>query len=249
MTGPTPATAMPTMLDHALDYAANGWVVFPLAGKIPRTSRGHLDATTDRDVIRSWWTRWPAANIGGRVDRRLLVLDVDPRNGGDVQSLGPLPATLTCWSGRGDGGAHYYFLRPAGQLTSTRLPAGVDLKVNGYCVLPPSLHPDTGRPYRWVEHEVAALPTWLRTLLRPPAPAVIPAGARRRGNGRNLIEFVAAQPWGNVNCALFWAACRAVDDHLLDDLADDLVQAAVAAGHPEHSARRTVESAARKLAI
>ena len=184
--------------------------------------------------------------IRDRVDPRLLVLDVDPRNGGSLDALGPLPETLTCWSGRGDGGVHRYFLRPAGQLSSTRLLAGVDLKLNGYCVVPPSLHPATGRPYKWEEHPAAALPSPLRRLLTPPPRPVRQLGPRRRGDGRYLVEFVARQPWGNVNNGLHWAACRAVDDGLLDDLADDLVQAAVAAGHPEPGARRTVQSAGRR---
>ena len=67
------------------------------------------------------------------------------------------------------------------------------------------------------------------------------------------MEFVAAQPEGNRNRGLHWAACRAADDDLLDDLlddlADDLVAAAVSAGHPEAGARRTVQSAARRAGV
>jgi len=237
------------MLDIALDYASHGWQVLPLAGKVPRTGHGVDDATSDPDLIRSWWSRWPAANIGGQVDPRLLVLDIDPRNGGNADDLGPLPPTLTCWSGRGDRGRHLYFLRPGGQLVSTGLPVGIDLKLNGYTVVPPSLHPESGQPYRWDEHDIGALPARLSALLRPAPRPVRVLGPRRRGDGRHLVEFVAKQPWGNVNNGLHWAACRAADDNLIDDLADDLVAAAVTAGHPEPGARRTVQSAARKAAV
>ena len=110
--------------------------------------------------------------IGARVPESLLVVDVDPRNGGNLAELelftGPLPPTLTAWSGRNDGGRHLYFLRPAGPITSTRLPDGIDLKANGYCIVPPSIHPATGQPYRWEQHPVAAIPPRLRALLLPP---------------------------------------------------------------------------------
>jgi hypothetical protein len=167
----------------ALDLARAKWSVFPCfehgpRAKSPRTEHGHLDATRDEAQIREWWTRWPQAMIGAPVPDTLLVIDVDPRNGGSVDALeaivGPLPDTLTAWSGRGDGGRHFYFLRPWGTFSSVHLPAGIDLKVNGYCILPPSLHPATGQPYRWDVHEAASVPLPLLAMLRPPAPVRAP---------------------------------------------------------------------------
>jgi len=151
----------------ALEVAAAAWEVFPCKwtgpyAKAPMTINGHLNATTDPDKIKIWWTKWPNAMIGAKVPDSLLVIDLDPRNGGDLEKLvalvGDLPPTLTVWSGRNDGGRHLYFLRPYGPLTSTRLPQGIDLKVNGYCIVPPSIHPATGLPYRWESREPAALP-------------------------------------------------------------------------------------------
>ena len=69
------------LLESALHYGRRGWPVFPLhsvrrrpvfvpaglrrnSGKHPRTEHGLLDATTDPDRIRSWWARWPDANVG-----------------------------------------------------------------------------------------------------------------------------------------------------------------------------------------
>ena len=112
----------------------------------------------------------------------MIVIDTDPRHGGELALIGMagpnggMPDTLTCFSGRGDGGRHRYLLHPGGQITSKKLPRGVDLKTHaGYVVLPPSVHPDSGMPYRWVEPltPIAACPTWLAELLRPadPAPA------------------------------------------------------------------------------
>ena len=104
----------------------------------------------------------------------MIVIDVDPRAGG-LESLaalekhcGKLPETLTTFSGRRDGGHHLYFVRPAGILSARRLGRGIDLKTSsGYVVVPPSIHPDTGKPYTAHEAPVATPPTALTALLRP----------------------------------------------------------------------------------
>jgi hypothetical protein len=212
---------MTAMLDGAYSLAAVGWKVFPCIpggpqAKAPYTEpdlgleHGHLDATDDPDQIGRWWRRWPRAMIGARVPESYVVLDIDPRHGGSRRVLehvaGSLPITLTVWSGRNDGGCHLYFLRPAGPLTSTRLPAGIDLKANGYCIMPPSIHPNTGQPYRWEQHEPMILPYRLRELLRPPRPrrAAPSSGARDR-DGAGLVCTVAEAKEGNRNKALYWA--------------------------------------------
>jgi hypothetical protein len=162
---------------HALLYARNGWEVLPLRGKLPlipgahptgdplrgrckgtcgRHGHGVLDATSDLATVDAWWSRWPNANIGIRVPEHCFVLDVDPRHGGDARlreleaANGLLPATMTAYSGRGDGGRHIWFTHPGGHLSAARLPRGLDLKTHaGYVVAPPSIHPDTGGRYRW----------------------------------------------------------------------------------------------------
>jgi Bifunctional DNA primase/polymerase, N-terminal len=243
----------PQMIDSALELAAVCWEVFPCkphdpGGKAPLTRNGHLDATMDPDQIKAWWTRWPAAMIGARVPESLLVIDVDPRNGGSVADLesltGPLPATLTAWSGRNDGGRHLYYLRPAGPLAGTRLPKGIDLKVNGYCIVPPSIHPATSQPYRWEHHPVAALPSKLRELLCPRPKPVHTFGDTKNGSG--LIRTVAEAPDRTRHNALVWASYRARDDGILDQITEELVAAAVAAGgETETSARRVIASVQR----
>jgi hypothetical protein len=236
-----------TMVEAALALVAVGWAVFPLDGKrpFPRT-RGFHDATTDSDVVRWMWSVAPRANIGSPVPSKLIVLDIDPRNGGDFAALGPLPPTLTCWSGRNDGGRHLYFRRPAVEtFTSSRLPDGIDLKTTGYMCMAPSIHPDTGQPYRWEHHPVAPLPERLVELIRhrsrPKTVATAPTG-----DGNGLVAHVARQGEGNRNQALYWAARTAADDGLLDRIAEDLIAAAVTAGETEYAARSTVESARRK---
>ena len=84
----------------------------PRPCKHPTTRHGVNDATTDHEQIVNWWTDHPYANIGiaaGRVSG-ILVLDIDPRNGGTEtlqrleKDLGPLSSTVTSNTG-GDGPA------------------------------------------------------------------------------------------------------------------------------------------------
>jgi hypothetical protein len=103
------------MIEAACKLASAGWRIFPCwpAGpraKSPLTEHGHLDATIDPELIKAWWTRWSNAMIGAAVPDSYMVIDIDPRNGGGVEEfealVGPLPDTLTAWSGRNDGGRH-----------------------------------------------------------------------------------------------------------------------------------------------
>jgi hypothetical protein len=248
----------PQMIAAALELAAAGWEIFPCkwwagpAAKAPLTVNGHHDATTNPDKIKAWWGKWPKAMIGAAVPAWLVVLDIDPRHGGSLETLeqasGPLPITLTVWSGRNDGGRHLYFQRPLGPLTSTRLPAGVDLKVGGrgYCIMPPSIHPTTNQPYRGESGEPAIMPHRLQELLTPPSPKPIYRHSNSPASGAGLLRRVATAEEGNRNKTLFWAACRAVEDGLIDQIEDELVAAAISAGETETKARRTVASARKR---
>jgi len=113
------------VLKAALQYAAHGWPVFPLRGKLPakpRTAggRGFRDATTDPAVVERMWARYPDANVGVRcgLASGLAVVDIDPVHGG-VDTLtrieserGVLPGTVMAITG-GDG-LHLLFRHRAG---------------------------------------------------------------------------------------------------------------------------------------
>lgn len=94
-------------------------------------------------------------NLGVRLRTDDLVVDVDPRNGGDA-SLRALVADcgldldLCPHVATGGGGHHYYLRKPARLATVGRLPQypGIDFKKHGgQVVAPGSVHPDTGRRY------------------------------------------------------------------------------------------------------
>lgn len=184
----------------------------PLAGLVPH---GKDDATTDVEVVGDWWTRCPAANIGVRPPVGIVVLDVDPRNGGEdtlrqlVERHGALPETLTCRTG--SGGLHVWL--SYGGKARGRLAAGIDVKTNaGYLVAPPSLHATGGR-YEWVHQgRTAPAPQWVRDLLVPPK--VSPMGNRPKGCGgtaEGALGWLARQGEGYRNHALWWVACVSLE--------------------------------------
>ena len=170
------------LLEAALGYGSSGWVIFPLRGKLPAIykaagGKGYLDATADLDCIRSWWKSYPYGNIGIATRASdLLVLDVDPRHGGDQRlaelevEYGPLPVTLEVVSG--GSGRHIYFRAPevdAIERKANALGEGLDLP--NYVVAPPSVHPEIHRAYTWAQcsHSaniaIAEAPRWLLDLL------------------------------------------------------------------------------------
>lgn len=243
---------MPTIED-ALSLGSSGWQILPLNGKVPITRRGVKDATVDPQQIRTWWAHDSRHNVGARVPGHLIVLDFDPRNGGTVEHLTEvlgyeLPRTLTVHSGREDGGQHRYYRHPGGTVSTRQLPPGIDVKTStGYCVMPPSVHPATGRPYRWEQHPVSALPRSLRELLKPTPPPV--RSAQQMGSldqrAQHLVRYVESATEGSRNNRLFWAACRATEDNHPAATFDALLEAALRAGLDSTEAAQTLLSATR----
>lgn len=242
-------------------YAAAGLPVLPLhamrAGtctcrradchspaKHPLTAHGKDDATTDLGQIAEWLARWPGCNWGVRPPIGVVVLDVDPRNGGDVelqqlvQRHGDLPPTLTARTG--SGGLHHW-LSYNGP-TRGRLCAGVDIKSSsGYLVAPPSVHA-CGGTYEWADQRPAAYaPRWVRNLLNPPVPRYS-TPRREEGRVEHLVRFVLASAEGERNSRLYWACCRAVENGA--DV-QALIDAAVSIGTPAVEATATARSAQR----
>lgn len=256
----SPPTVHPPRLREALSYAARGWHVLPLhwpergecscgntacpsPGKHPLTTHGLKDATTDPNTITGWWHQWPIANIGIATgsESNLIVLDVDPDDGGDEslykleQTYGPLPDTIESLTG--GGGRHILFPTPAVPVRNSagRLGPGLDVRAEGgYIVAPPSSHL-SGDSYVWeVDHHpddvpLADMPTWLVGLLAAPTNGHTKSGAPLRiisGERNNSLAAIAgAMRRQGASEAAIMAALQAVNADQCDPpLPDDEVR-------------------------
>jgi hypothetical protein len=245
----------------ALIYAARGWPVFPLRGKVPWIAGGNgcLDATTGAEQIRTWWRDISTANVGiatGRVSG-LFIVDVDLRHDGDVTMReliaknGPLPITTTVKTG--GGGWHFYFSMPANvpiTIGTSQIGAGIDHKGDGgYVAAPPSVHPDTGRTYSFIAGRlfkdvgIVAAPAWLYEAARKREPDITPIGTA--GSTTVLTEYGEA--------ALRSAAANIIgapngrQEKTLNDEAYGIGRAVGAGLIPADVALRVLLIAARKI--
>lgn len=165
----TAAIDQGALLEAALAYSREGLPVFPCRSdnKRPWTKHGFKDASTDEQVVRAWWARWPDAMIGVPTGEAIgaWVLDVDEPEAFEAACTIALPATRRCTTGKG---WHAYFrcqpgidIRNAqrdnkGRWPFPELPGAEVRGTGGYVILPPSLHPN-GRHYRWSDDAAPAM--------------------------------------------------------------------------------------------
>jgi hypothetical protein len=241
-----------TLREAALRYAGMGLAVFPcgVKSKVPHprlAPNGYHDATADLAQVAAWWDAEPDANIGLPCGpNQLAVVDVDERSGG-VENFArwradrKLPATWAATTG--GGGYHYVFQLPPGDLRGKladpetgEVIEGVDIKVNGYIVVGPSIHP-SGNSYAWRpkyapwDRPVAAAPDWLAAgMVRPERPAAPPPATpapSTNGTGDRLSDIeiarkaLAEMAPGRADDYHSWVevgqACHQVSDELLPD--------------------------------
>ncbi len=184
------------MQKEALELADRNWKVLPIhsvngngctcgkpdcgkPGKHPHIKKWQNEGTDDPDVIKGWFRKWPDMNIGVQTGSasRLIVIDVDPRHGGDdslherEKEHGELPPTKEVLTG--GGGRHLPF-KYDGKIKNSvgKLGPGLDIRgENGFVVAPPSVH-ESGRKYEWevagYDTEMPELPSWVVDRLDEP---------------------------------------------------------------------------------
>lgn len=185
----TDALVCVSLVEAALDYADQGWPVFPCrpGQKRPATDRGCKDASTNENLIRWWWSRIPDANVAIATGAPAVdVLDVDVKpdgtgypalrrlagagmlTGASMLVSTPSGGTHVYFAGtdQGNGSLHRHFLDYRGR--------------GGYVLVPPSIIDARGEPdpdrrgwYATVEHRTVDPPVldWqaVKRLLDPPA--------------------------------------------------------------------------------
>lgn len=203
------------LLSWALYYASAGLRVLPCEpkGKRPLTAHGVKDASTDADQIRTWWSRWPEANIGISMGTGSGLVDIES----DVKSDKTGEEALQAWTGSpggcqlpatwafrsGGGGIHRLFRCGVELGNRVNMLPAVDVRGSGgYSIFPPSLHP-SGRPYEWLpaaapgDIEPAPLPLELLSLIRGDS-----------SNGRAPLEIPGSIQAGSRNDLLFRMAAK-----------------------------------------
>lgn len=145
--------------DWALHWGRLGYCVFPCTwplpgggcscgdptcadiGKHPAITNWQQEATKNEREIRRLWARFPEANIGILTGEpnKIVVLDVDPRNGGEKAleehqakfgALPPTPRTRT-----GGGGWHFLFQHPGVPVRNIKIAPGLELRADGGMVI------------------------------------------------------------------------------------------------------------------
>jgi hypothetical protein len=237
-----------------------GWPVFPseAGGKAPAKVpehgflHGFQSATRRADLIGATWIRelYNVSVATGVPGPDVFDVDVRARGNGwaaydQLKRAGLLRGAFRLVR-TPSGGLHVYFAgtdQRCGSLNGLY----VDFKAaGGYVLVPPS--EVDGRPYELIEDRppTGATFDWeaAKRLLRPPGPVRVWTG--RRGSVTHLPEWLAGQPEGNRNKALYWAACRATEARD-EAVVSELIAVAVSNGLSEAEAVRTAASAVREV--
>jgi P4 family phage/plasmid primase-like protien len=173
-----------------------GWIIHPLDGKKPLIYKWNEPNTITLENCKKRID--PNGNIGLLCGSKngIIVVDIDPLKESENKDLfadgskiwnrlieeNGEPETVTSKTGKGK---HYYFkynkktslLRTGDKLGTTKSGKRItwDVKTdneNGTStniVLPPSIHPDTGKEYEWIrspfDYEILEMPEWLYKIL------------------------------------------------------------------------------------
>lgn len=194
-------------LEAALAYAGRGWHVLPVdAAKRPLVAWG-AERTTDVEIIRGWWARWPHAGVAiATKPSGLVVVDIDVLDAwAAVAGTEPDGCGLVASTPRG--GRHLFYAAPIDgvvRTTTARWP-GIDIRAaggehGGYVVAPPA----PGREWQvgdpLDDGDLQPMPSWLAEHLveqeHQAAPTGTPSPARHAGtaSAARLAEVASALP-------------------------------------------------------
>jgi hypothetical protein len=242
----TPEPERTTIVSLALEAAAAGRAVFPLAGKVPLTRNGFKNASRDRSRVTAMFNAAPDATgygIATGAASGLIVVDVDgPEAVAEAKRQG-LTSGHVVKTGRPEGGGFHLYLTllPDIEVKSRVLFKGLELKGEGaYVVGPGSLHP-SGAVYRVVK---PGMPSPAPPCLTEPPEALRGQSLTpREGDGGGTVAIDVAGPpipEGGRNLELTRIAGRLHDGtRTLDELTRDLHEISSARCVPPLAAEET----------
>lgn len=150
--------------EESIKYFEQDLVTIPLEGKRPFLK--NWQSTTIDNYNLSLADDYPDANIGMLLGKcqNIIALDIDREDALDLCPPSPVRK-------KGKKGETRFF-RYNGEKNVKRHDLGIELLSDGsQTVMPPSIHPDTGKPYRWItpdilpEFDVKDLPILENTFL------------------------------------------------------------------------------------
>lgn len=254
------------MLQSALEYLQLGYSVFPICSPaMGRHSHGggecknigkrpmvKWEAFQTRlptiEEVRTWWGRWPNANIGMATGAlsRVVVLDADS---GDAKKLameqGGVDQTPAVFTGK-PGGIHFWLAHPGEEVSNfARKRPGLDFRGDGgYVLVPPSRHV-SGARYRWVDGtsnlEPAPAPDWLMQLLRGHDDTASHSDRERL----DVDAILRGVPEGSRDDAMWRLACKLRNDNVERRYAEVIVQQAALACSPPFDVEIALEKVER----
>lgn len=270
-----PASEM-KMTAAALFYLERNISVLPVIGKKPALYT--WSETQVKRVPFSWVHEWSYSGllrgvgiVCGKVSENLVVIDLDGIDRVETfrEAFPHLFETYEVLSGSGNGRHLYLYVDELPPTTRTK---GYELRANGcYVVAPPSLHPDTQKPYTplnqrpvtrlenlndvvdWIKNRIVK-PAWKPREIEPATPPDFITDEYQK-NAQNYyfnaalageVKRVEMSRPGNQNNTLNMAAfCMGGYVRSATDyheVESELLEAALSVGQPELESRRTIQS-------
>lgn len=198
------------------------------------------------DQIKTWWTKWPTANIGivtGKISG-IAVIDIDEQKGFIAISKYVSENYDTPTQRTPGGGIHYIFKHPLNiELpNNTRLIPGCDFRGDGgYIVIAPSIN-GTGKPYAWVKDRQPS-----KTPLAELPPEYIKAiTTQKKETPAEDVPGVMFQE-GRRDEDLFHVANTMIKGGAKQhEVSQTLERLALSCGYPQTDVRAKVESAIKR---
>lgn len=235
--------------DHARRYGELSWAVIRCEGKVPKgkdwqATQPDTDPEHAAGAWAEWGKRWNVGVVLGTSNVAVVEFDTDEAGKTLLELLGgkpPVTPTVKTGSGR----LHFYFRPPDGVEKTAR--DGIELRVGAHqCVAPPSIHPDTGKPYEWIRGRE---PWTLELAEVPQAVLDYVAETRRNGSAPPIPDQI---PIGEIDSTLTSLAGsmrrrNASENAIYAALVEELKRCEPGHTHTEADCRRIAGSVRRYI--